>query len=215
MQIRNLVSELFDGKVKIRDLSAIRGIMIHRCGVDLKTGIILGYDAGSICEVFQGKDPRWKSVAKVTGGNNPYTFMIGGDLGPPRYDGTIWQCLNLSEIGWHGRRFSRGYLGIGVIGDFRTGGRSPSVKQWDSLVWLVSGLCQALGLPTHMVMGHGGVANAHDGSKGPGKPGACPGALLVMDHLRTAVDRHSASAASAAVSTVARQALVEAGASFF
>ena len=204
-QIHNVVDVVSDGRFQGRDRDYIRGIMIHRCGVDLKTNTVLGYDAISICDAFTGRAQQWKDVANATGGQNPYTFMIGGDLGPKRFDGQIWQAIRLAEIGWHGRRFSKGYVGIGVIGDFRV--QKPSVDQYMALTWLVSELLQMLQFPVHAVVSHGGVFNAHDGSKGPGQPNACPGGMLVMDHLRSDVAMQIESSSAVA----ARRRLLDAG----
>ena len=180
-----IIDKVRDGREQLRDVGAIRGIMIHRCGVDLVGGFAIGYDALSICDAFTGRDPRWPTVAKVTGRQNAYTFYIGGNTGPEHFDGKIWQALDIGEIGHHGRRFSASHLGIALIGDFRK--RPPGEKQWDSAIDLCSDLCLYLGILASRVVGHGEVKHAHGGEKAPGEPAACPGDFCVMDAMRSAI----------------------------
>lgn len=164
------------------------GIMVHRCGVDRETGTVLGYDAHDICDAFVGRVPRWKRVSKATGGENAYSIYIGGDCGPAELDGLIWQAIPLEEVGYHGRRFSVPYIGIGCIGDYRADEMSD--KQYNSLADICSELCLGYGWnPYEVIRGHGEVRGAHDGSKAPGKPAACPGDLLVMNSLRYDVEK--------------------------
>lgn len=185
MHIDNIIAQAFDGKYLERNLSAIQGLMVHRVGVDFraKPPAVIAYDALGICRAFQGQDPAWLEAARATGYQNPYSVLIGGDCGPDTYDGTIWQVLPLDEVGFHARRWSRGYLGIACIGDFRC--KPPSKSQRSSLVFTLAVLCGRLGLqPYKHIKGHGEVPEAHDGSKAPGKPGACPGDLLDMHLVR-------------------------------
>lgn len=183
--IESIIAEVYDGDPDDRPTDDIIGLMIHRVGVDLQTGAVLGYEARSICDAFLGRIPRWAKVARVTGSENAYTLYVGGDLGPPEFDGHIWQALPLNELGHHARRFSDDYLGIGCIGDFRE--RAPSPKQLANLVSVSADLCLALGLSANDVVGHGEVHGAHGGDKAPGRPAACPGDLLGMDGLRAMV----------------------------
>lgn len=183
--IENIIDLVYDGREQRRDTTAICGLMVHRTGVNLRHGYVLGYDAVSICNAFLGKVERWQDVSRATGRQNAYTFYIGGDLGDKQYDGKIWQALPLSEVGHHARRFSRPYIGIGCIGDFREVPPSPS--QWTALADLCSDLCGLLGFDASHVTGHGEVLGAHNGSKSPGAPGACPGDLLDMASLREEV----------------------------
>lgn len=188
MIIESIIDDVFDGDVDDRPVDELEGIMIHRVGLDYQTGVVLGYDARSICDAFLGRIPKWAEVAKATGGENAYTLLIGGDAGPLELDGKIWQALPLDEKGHHARRFSAPYLGIACIGDFRArAGRPPSRCQLSSLVSVVSDLCLALGFGAGDVVGHGEVRGSHDGSKAPGKPAACPGDLLDMRELRSLV----------------------------
>lgn len=168
-----------------RDIDVITGVMVHRVGVDLKTGVVIGHDALEIAEAFIGKNPRWKSVAKVTGNQNAYTFYVGGDLGPTNLDGHVWQALPIDEVGHHARRWSRYHIGIAMVGDFRV--RPPSDKQWNAAVDLCSDLCLLFGVISKRVVGHGEVEGAHGGGKAPGKRGACPGDLWDMHAFREAV----------------------------
>lgn len=186
MLVRNVTVQVSDRRYQ-RRLEDPRGIMLHRIGVDLKQGIVIGHDAISICDAFRGRNAEFVEVGEATGLQLPYTFLIGGDLGPPDLDGVIWQCLPLDEIGWHARGASGQFVGIGLIGDFRTIPASPS--QWASAIQLVWRLCSAFGLPSGAVWGHGEVDGTHDGSKAPGKPYACPGDLLPMDQFRAEIGR--------------------------
>lgn len=114
--------------------------------------------------------------------------MIGGNLGRLELDGLVWQALPLTEFAPHARRFSGSYLSIACIGDFRVSyDAPPSARQLSSLITLTSLLCIELDLTTGAVVGHGEVDGSHDGSKAPGRPAACPGGLLDMDRLRSAV----------------------------
>lgn len=186
MKIANVIKRVYDDSKRERNWEKLHGAMIHRVGVDDQTGIVLGYDAISISDHFTGKDGQYPSVAKATGGELAYSIMIGGDRGPPRFDGKIWQTLPLDEVGYHGRRFSVPYLGIGCIGDFREGvGQPMSPKQYNSLVDSLVLVCNAFSWdPYRDLKGHGEVPKAHDGSKAPGRPAACPGDLLNLNFLR-------------------------------
>lgn len=201
-EIRNIIDYADDGKHRERDFEKLKGIAIHRCGVDLRTGVTLGYSAPDVLDAFLGRREEFSAVAKATGSENAYSIYIGGKLGEPEFDGQIWQALPLSEVGYHARRFSAPYLGIGMIGDFRV--QPSSTRQYNSLIWLLTEICRAFTFdPYKCVSGHGELKNAHDGSKAPGKPNACPGDLLVMNHVRddTAVEMREA----------ARQRLHESG----
>lgn len=184
MLIHNVISEVSDGQVIHRDFNAIEGFAVHRMGVDLKWDNVLGYEPVSICAAFTGKEPKWKEVAKATGGQNAYSIMIGGDLGPAEYDGKVWQTIALDDVGYHARRFSVPYLGIGVISDARY--KPISQKQRNSLVDLLVELCIGWARdPMTAIKGHGEIAGSHDGSKAPGKPNWCPG--FDMDPIRAEV----------------------------
>lgn len=183
-----VISELVrDHKYQQRGTDSIDGIMVHRVGVDVRAGIVIGYEARTICDAFTGRNERWASVARATGGQNPYTFIIGGDHGPAVFDGKIWQALPLDEIGHHARRFSKRFIGIGLVGDFRA--RPPSEVQALAAVDLISDLCLLLGVLSRRVFGHGEVPGSHSGSKARGSPGACPGDLLSMAKLRAAIQQ--------------------------
>jgi len=182
--IDNIIELVTDRRQSTRLEAWIDRLYFHRCGVDSKTGIVLGYDARSISDHFTGRNSQYPEVAKTTGGENAYSLMVGGDLGPPEYDGRIWQCLPISEIGYHARRFgSKRGVGIGLIFDGRNRPASPS--QYASAVDLAAHLCVGYDLyPYRDCIGHGEDPTAHDGSKAPGKPNACPGDLLDMGQLR-------------------------------
>lgn len=165
-----------------------QGIMVHRCGVNRKTGVVLGYCGPDVLDAFLGRVPRWKKVAKATGGENAYSIYIGGDCGPAELDGLIWQAIPLEEVGYHARRFSAPYIGIGCIGDYRVD--EMSAVQYNSLTGICSELCLGFGWSSYTnIKGHGEQPGAHDGSKAPGKPAACPGDLLDMNGLRYDVEQ--------------------------
>ena len=177
-----IIDRVRDHRTQTRSMGAVRGLMIHRCGIDLKSGVVIGYDAVEICDAFTGRDERWPTVAKATNGQNPYTFYVGGDRGHADLHGQVWQALDLNEIGHHGRGCSSTHIGIGLIGDFRVD--MPGAKQWGAAVSLCADLCLMLGLAPSRVVGHGEVDEAHGGSKAPGQPAACPGDRLVMGVFR-------------------------------
>ena len=180
-----IIDVVRDERYQQRDLSAIRGLMLHRIGVDLKTGNVIGTEAIEICDAFTGRVPRWHKVASATGSQNPYTFYVGGDRGHSDLNGKVWQALELTEIGHHARKFSRTYIGIGLIGDFRV--TPPSAKQFGAAVSLCSDLCLMLQLSSHRVFGHGEIEGAHGGEKAPGRSAACPGGFLPMGTFRESV----------------------------
>jgi hypothetical protein len=185
MRVEYVIEQAFDGGYLERDINAIQGIMVHRVGVDLKARppTVVGRSALEICQAFQGKVKHLLDVARATGYQNPYTVIIGGDQVGAVHDGTIWQVMPLDEVGWHARRWSRGYIGVACIGDFRV--QAPSRRQRAALVFTLAVLCGRLGLlPYKQIKAHGEVAGAHDGTKAPGQPNACPGDLLNMDLLR-------------------------------
>lgn len=174
MKIESIIDEVWDGKYVKRDWEANTSLMVHRCGVDLLYDHVFGYDAISVANTFLGKNPKYPEVAKVTGGQNPYTFYIGGDLGPEEFDGRIWQALPLDEVGYHARRFSSPMIGVGLIFDGRK--KKPSDKQYNSLVDLLHLICRAYAWePYKKILGHGEVDGAHGGTKTPEGPDACPG----------------------------------------
>lgn len=194
-----------DKRQQMRSLDSISGILVHRVGVNGRTGAVIGYDAESICAAFTGRRPTWAQVASATNSQNPYTFYIGGH---GQHDGMIWQALDLQEIGWHARSYSRKSVGVAMIGDFRSSVDCyPTSAQMESLIWLLSGLSTVL-LDVE-IGGHGEIPEAHGGEKAPGAPDACPGDLVDMDGIRSTVRAMTQSACPVA----ARQALVAAGVS--
>lgn len=180
-----IIEQVRDRKSQRRRLEDIDGIMIHRVGVDLKGKRLIGFDAVSICDAFTGRNPNWPDVARVTSYQNPYTFYIGGNLGPDDYDGKIWQALELEEIGHHALRLSKRYIGVALIGDFRV--RASSDKQWTAAAELCSDLCLMFHFNEYRVVGHGELPDAHTGAKALGHPGACPGRFISMDAFRDSV----------------------------
>lgn len=182
-----IIDRVRDHKRQTRSLDDLKGLMLHRCGVNAKTGVVIGYDAIEICDAFTGRDARWTSVAKATGHQNPYTFYIGGARGHDDLHGKVWQALELDEIGHHALTESKRYIGIALIGDFRED--VPGALQWGVAVSLCSDLCLALGLTPNKVVGHGEIDAAHGGDKAPGQPAACPGDRLAMTAVRQSVKK--------------------------
>lgn len=175
-RIVNIIEESYDGNRQPRR-GEIQGIMLHRCGIDLKTGIILGVNGNEIADIFTGKNQRFPKVTEVTGGQNPYTFYVGGHR---EADGTVWQALPVNEVGHHARRWSSPFIGVGCIGDFRK--EAPSVAQLAALIDLLAGLCAAFAFdPYKAIRGHGEVQG---GEKHPTSAGACPGGLLSLNAVR-------------------------------
>lgn len=177
-----IIDQVRDHQYQTRDLAAVRGLMVHRVGVDLKSGFAIGYDAKTICDAFLGRTEQWKSVARVTGHQNAYTFYVGGSVGPEEFDGKIWQALPIDEIGHHGLRFSRSHIGLALIGDFRV--KPPSARQWHATMDLCADLVAFLRLKSSDVVGHGEVPGAHSGDKAPSQRSACPGDLISMKAFR-------------------------------
>ena len=171
-----------------RELWQIKGIMVHRCGINLVDKVTIGYDPVTIAGAFTGTNPNWPEVRRATGGDMPYSFLIGGDgdrsVSPAdSMDGIIWQCLPLSSVGPHARGYSRDYISIGLVADPRV--RALTRKQYDSLVDLCVHLYHSVADPyPRWIVGHGEVDGAHGGTKSPGEKDACPGDMLPMHRLR-------------------------------
>lgn len=174
LKVIDIIDQVFDGKDQERDVGRTKGIMLHRCGIDLQYGHVLGYTGLEVAKAFIGQKPEWAEVAKATNNQNAYTVMVASDLGPPDVDGLAWQCLPLDEIGWHGRQFSRDFIGFSWIADPRKKPLSPDA--WEAMTELCARMCTARSWdPYQAVKGHGEVSGSHNGSKAPGKPHACPG----------------------------------------
>lgn len=177
LTIEDIISQVADGKSDLLDLTALKNIAVHRTGKDLKSGIDLGDTAFEVCEHFTGRNSQYPEVAKATGSEVPYGFMIGGNLGDPAYDGVIWQCLQLSDAGRHARRWNDVAIGVAVIADPRV--RPCSSKQMQSLIDLLTLLSMAIRREPYGIKGHDELKG---GSKDPAKQ--CPGPLLPMAVLR-------------------------------
>ena len=185
VDVINIIDEVADHR-HIHRHEDPRGVMVHRNAIDHQTGVCFGYDGKAVSDAFAGRVPKWEAAARATGSEVCYTFEIGGDEGPQEFDGVVWQCLPLDETGPHGRRFSTGWIGVGIIADPRS--RALSYRQHDSLIDVCAALCDGFGWdPAHRVRGHGEVKGAHGGEKAPGMPAACPGDLLPMGTLRDEV----------------------------
>ena len=167
LQIKNVIAECDDGKHKVRDLSRCNKIIVHRIGPDL--GIMT---CTSMVDVA-----KWMKIhpqESHTGGEMPYTFGILPT------DGTVEQCLELSDVGPHARRFSTEAVSIACLGDFRH--MEPTLPQWTSLVTICIELCNWMGGGNAMLYGHDEL---QDASKDKNKK--CPGRYLDMNTLRNEV----------------------------
>jgi hypothetical protein len=156
------------------------GVMVHRCGINLRTGAMLGHTGADVRDAFLGRKPEFLEAATATGRKNPYTFYLGEG-------GQVWQALPLNRVGPHARSFSDEFIGVGCIGDFREEEMPPA--QYQNLSYLLAGICSVYKFdPYQAVRGHGEVEGAHGGTKAPGEPAACPGDLLKMNVLRNDVE---------------------------
>jgi len=166
----NIIDEVSDGHKIDRVFDDHEGITIHRVGYNHKYGIDLGETAAEICGHFTGRNAQYPEVAKATGGELAYTIMIGKA-------GVPWQCLPLSDIGHHARRWSYKTVGVAVIGDPRY--VPLTNEQYWSLVDVCSIISRVLGTSSVHVKGHdelpGGMRD---------KTKECPGKLLSMSQLR-------------------------------
>lgn len=163
LEFTDVISQCDDGKHRIREpLATIDTIAVHRIGKSL------GEDAITICRRFID-DPE---VAKYTGGEVPYGFILGAG-------GTIWQCLPISEVGAHARRWNKQAIGVACIGDFREHMMPPF--QYKRLIHLLA--CLQFGFPRDLeIKGHDELPGA---SSDPNKK--CPGDKLPMQQVRDAV----------------------------
>ncbi len=163
LNFTNVISQCDDGKHHTRTpLLDIDTIAVHRIGKSI------GEDAITICRRFID-DPE---VAKYTGGEVPYGWIIG-------VGGTIWQCLPISEVGAHARRWNKQAIGVACIGDFRKH-EMPDV-QYGPLIQLLAAL--QFGFPRDLeIKGHDELPGA---SADPRKK--CPGDKLPMHGVRGAV----------------------------
>lgn len=163
LEFTDVISQCDDGKPHARELlTDIDTIAVHRIGKSL------GEDAITICRRFID-DPE---VAKYTGGEVPYGFIIGANA-------HIWQCLPISDVGAHARRWNKQAIGVACIGDFRK--HMMPVVQYDKLIKLLAVL--QFGFPRDLaIKGHDELPG---GSSDPNKK--CPGDLLPMGAVRSSV----------------------------
>lgn len=159
-RVSNIIEYLDDHKPQTRSIYNIDTIAVHRVGVDLVSGQVVGdgITAGSISRAFLD-DPQ---VGKFTAMQTPYHFLI-------EKSGDIYQALAISDLGQHAAAWNGRAVGVALIGDFRV--EALLVPQRDSLVWLLANLCATLGLePTDAIRAHDRLEN---GTHTPGK--VCPG----------------------------------------
>ena len=163
IKFTDVIRQCDDGKPHVREpLTDIDTIAVHRVGKSL------GEDAITICRRFID-DP---DVARYTGREVPYGFIIGAG-------GTIWQCLPISDVGAHARRWNKRAVGVACIGDFRKH-EMPTIQR-GSLIKLLAVL--QFGFPRDLaIKGHDELPG---GSSNPNKK--CPGDKLSMDAVRNSV----------------------------
>lgn len=170
MQINNIITECYDGVVNTRGLWDVRCLAIHRILFEDTM------DPVAIARKFVD-DPE---VSKYTGGETPYTFLV--------ISNTVYQCLPLSDVGKHAKRWNFPAIGVGVVGDFRL--CAPPSRQYNTLVDLCALLLPSFGLEPFEYVDHNGVSApslaGHSeligGSQDPAKK--CPGDKLSMEKLR-------------------------------
>lgn len=168
-RVTNVIEELYDGRQRERSLDDVELIAIHRVGVDLKLDLSLGKNGLEVAKQFI-HNPE---VAKYTGGQNPYTFIVDPN-------GKIWQCLPVAEVGNHARRWSVPGLGVAFYGDFRF--EAPTDAQRALGGALCHHLVDRLGLTPRDIHGHTAVPGA---TSTPGKE--CPGRRFSLDAFRTEI----------------------------
>jgi hypothetical protein len=176
VRLVDITRECDDGKPTPRVVADIEGFAVHRIWFDDWPA---DRDASPI-EIARRfiDDP---GVAKYTGGEVAYTFLVD-------HEGLWWQCLRLSDVGKHARRWSVPHIGVGVIGDFRK--HPPPPAQRMSLMDGLAELCPALGInPLAMALiGNVSVPRiaGHDELPGGSADAAkrCPGQYLSMRDLR-------------------------------
>lgn len=127
-----------------------------------------GANAEEIASVFA----QHPELGPASGYQMPYTFVVGRG-------GDIQQALCVTDQEPHAKAWGVVGIGIGVVGDFRSG--PPSNQQWHSLLVLC-----------HVFSGWLGGAQAirgHDELPGSTRDPSqrCPGPMLDMDRLRAQV----------------------------
>lgn len=160
LKITDQTKECDDGILKIRDLDTVNRVVIHRIAESL------GLYAAAIAKSFKDTSTP-TSAGSYTGGEMPYTFVIGKD-------GHVEQALEIGEIGPHARMWNRVGIGVACIGDFRKA--PPTPEQYAALV----DLCTLLGwwLGGINLVGH---TDLKDASSDPKKE--CPGRFLSVQKL--------------------------------
>jgi len=157
IQIVNRIAECLDSTHTLRPRGDnTEGEVIHRWSID-------GADAKSIADI--------ERTMPALGSRMTYTFVV-------RPHGLIEQALPLDVLGWHAKGYSRTWVGIVCVGDFRHHPMPP--VQYDSLVDLLAMLSQRRG--SINVRGHDQLDG---GSADPNKE--CPGRLLSIPDLHESV----------------------------
>lgn len=167
MRIVNDIAACTSGmQYKLRDLKAVSDIVIHRCAV----GATGRDSAKAFAQTGQFQ------AGYYTGGKFPYHFFVCRD-------GTVEQCVPLSFNAPAALpKLNKTGIHVAVCGNFR--GYEPAVEQWQALIALCSELEKAFNYKLKL-RGH---TEESDASSSPNKQ--CPGRLLSMAALRTAVVSH-------------------------
>jgi hypothetical protein len=157
----NKITECDDGKPRMREISKIEKVVVH------KVGDSLGETGPEIARSF--KDTSKYAAGSYTGGEMPYTFII-------RKDGTIDQCLPMTDTGPHARKWNSSSVSVACIGDFTK--HAPTNEQECALIDLLTALA-GYGLTIH---GHTELPGS---SSDPKKQ--CPGPHLDLNAMRNEV----------------------------
>lgn len=166
MVIIDQIDACNDGKDRPRELTKIDRVIIHKIGPSL------GSTGAEIAKAFRDTSTPY-SAGRYTGAEMPYTFVIRQNNG-----NIIDQCLKLTDVGPHAKRWNTSGIGVALIGDFSLKGEPPTNDQWCSVIELCTVL-YGYGLSIH---GHTELPGS---SSDPAKQ--CPGPLFDLDMLRSEV----------------------------
>lgn len=183
MRVNDQISICSDGKKRARSPGDLDCIVLHRIsfsgddgGGGAWPGVTPIPDQSLTGAIMAGRfiDTRRRDKARhwsdrpgsYTGGEMPYTFLV-------RRDGQIDQCLPVSEIGPHARKWNRPGAGLAIAGDFRK--EAPTEEQ----VLSVSNFCAIWAAWGCSIRSHDELDG---GSEDKNK--ACPGALFPADSVK-------------------------------
>ena len=170
VRVINCIQQVFDddeakSKRRKRSTEGIDRIVIHRLGPSV------GVTPGEIIKNF--KDESRFAAGSYTGGTVPYCFQVDPW-------GRINQLLEIDDLAWHARAYSKPGIGVAVSGDFRE--HPPTWESDFNLKRLCTLLSYWIGTKCQ-IFGHTEMPGA---GANPNK--VCPGEFLDIDHLREVVD---------------------------